>query len=436
MSHPEREFANGLIDFCYDSPSAFHAVSSARKILDNSGFKFIKESDEWNLEKGQKYYFVRNDSAIMAFIVGTKPVAETGFKIVGAHTDSPGFRIKPNPEWVSKDYYLRLNTEVYGGPILSTWFDRPLSIAGRVTCRSENMFAPKEILVKIKRPIAIIPNMAIHLNPKLNDGYVYDKQIDTLPFAGQVNAKFEGKNYLRGLLSVECGIDYEDILDFDLFLYEFEKGSLIGPDNEYISSGRIDNLQAVYSGINALCHTENPEATCVVACFDNEEVGSSSRMGADSTMLSDLLERITFSSGGNRHDYLRALASSFILSVDGAHACHPNLKDKEDPTTRPIVNGGPTVKQSGQRSYTSDSVTGSVFAQICKRAGVPSQTFVNRSNVRGGSTIGPISASHVSIPSVDIGVPMLAMHSIRELCGVKDNYYMLKALETFFACEK
>ena len=433
MPHPDKIYAQQLVDFCYESPTAFHAVASSVKILEENGFKPLQETDDWQLEQNGKYYFVRNDSALMAFIVGSKKVADSGFKIVGAHNDSPGFRIKPNPEWVSKDHYLRLNTEVYGGPILNTWFDRPLAIAGRVTCKSDNIYKPKERLININKPLAIIPNMAIHLNPNLNNGYVYDKQIDTLPFVGQVNAKFEGKGYLHGLLTVELVVDYDDILDYDLFLYEYQKGCLIGPDNEYISSSRLDNLQSVYAAVNALCQTENPESTCVIACFDNEEVGSGSRMGADSTMLSDLLERVTLTFGGSRKDYLRALASSFIISADGAHACHPNLKEKEDPTTRPIVNGGPTIKQSGQRSYTSDSITSSVFRQICERAGVPSQCFVNRSNVKGGSTIGPISASHVSIPSVDVGVPMLAMHSIREMCGVKDNYYMLKALKAFFA---
>ena len=433
MPHPDKIYAQQLVDFCYDSPTAFHAVASSVKILEEHGFKPLKETDDWQLEKNGKYYFIRNDSALMAFVVGSKNIAESGFKIVGAHNDSPGFRIKPNPEWVSKDHYLRLNTEVYGGPILNTWFDRPLAIAGRVTCKSDDIYKPKERLININKPLAIIPNMAIHLNPNLNNGYVYDKQIDTLPFVGQVNAKFEGKGYLHGLLTVELVVDYDDILDYDLFLYEYQKGCLIGPDNEYISSSRLDNLQSVYAAVNALCETDNPESTCVIACFDNEEVGSGSRMGADSTMLSDLLERITLTFNGNRKDYLRALASSFIISADGAHACHPNLKEKEDPTTRPIVNGGPTIKQSGQRSYTSDSITSSIFRQICENAGVPSQCFVNRSNVKGGSTIGPISASHVSIPSVDVGVPMLAMHSIREMCGVKDNYYMLKALKSFFS---
>lgn len=432
MPHPDKIYAQQLVDFCYESPTAFHAVASSVKILEDNGFKELNETDDWQLEKNGKYYFIRNDSALMAFIVGAKDIAESGFKIIGAHNDSPGFRIKPNPEWVSKDHYLRLNTEVYGGPILNTWFDRPLAIAGRVTCKSDNIYRPKERLININKPLAIIPNMAIHLNPNLNNGYVYDKQIDTLPFVGQVNAKFEGKGYLHGLLTVELVVDYDDILDYDLFLYEYQKGCLIGPDNEYISSSRLDNLQSVFAAVNALCQIDNPESTCVIACFDNEEVGSGSRMGADSTMLSDLLERITLTLGRERKDYLRALASSFIISADGAHACHPNLKEKEDPTTRPILNGGPTIKQSGQRSYTSDSITSSIFRQICEHAGVPSQCFVNRSNVKGGSTIGPISASHVSIPSVDVGVPMLAMHSIREMCGVKDNYYMLKALKSFF----
>ena len=425
-------FAKDLINFCYDSPTAYHAVLNTKKILRAKKFVELDESEEWHLEPNGRYFFSRNGSALMAFIVGSLPLSETGFKIAASHTDSPGFRLKPRPEWVSKDCYLRLNTEVYGGPILSTWFDRPLGIAGRVTCRSSDVFNPKDMLININRPVALIPNMAVHLNPKINDGYVYDKQTDTLPFLGQVSSKFEANGYLRNVLAAALEIAPDEILDFDLFLYEYEKGSLIGPNYEYISSGRIDNLQAVFSSIMALCSSETKGATCVAACFDNEEVGSASRQGADSTILSDLLERISLSLDCSRSEYFRALANSFIISVDGAHAVHPNIKEKEDPTSRPVVNGGPTIKISGHRSYTSDSVTSSVFKQLCEKANVKYQSFVNHSNSRGGSTIGPISAGHVSIPSVDVGVPMLAMHSCRELCGVKDNHAMLLALSEFF----
>lgn len=426
------KFAKELIDFCYSSPTPYHAVDNVKQILDAHKFTKLEESDHWELVPNGRYYFTRNDSAIMAFVVGTGNLPETGFRIAASHTDSPGFRIKPNPEWVSKDCYLRLNTEAYGGPILSTWLDRPLSIAGRVTSRSTNVFQPQNMLFNLSRPVAIIPNMAIHLNRTINDGYVYNKQTDTLPFLGQVSNKFEANGLLQNVLAAELELAPDDILDFDLFIYEYEKGSLIGPNSEYISSSRIDNLQAVFSTIKGLCSSETKNATCVAACFDNEEVGSASRQGADSDILSNLLERISLSMNHDRNEHYRALANSFIISVDGAHAVHPNIKDKEDPTTRPVVNGGPTIKQSGHRTYTSDAITSAVFKQICEKAGVKYQCFVNRSDSKGGSTIGPISAGHVSIPSVDVGVPMLAMHSIRELCGVKDNHSMLLALAEFY----
>ena len=427
------KFAKELINFCYDSPTSYHAVNNVKKILAAKKFIELDEASDWSLEPNGRYYVTRNDSAIMAFVVGTGSLPQTGFRIAASHTDSPSFRLKPNPEWVSKDCYLRLNTEAYGGPILSTWLDRPLGIAGRVTSRSADVFKPLDMLININRPVAIIPNMAVHLNTKINDGYVYDKQTDTLPFLGQVSNKFEANGYLQNVLAAALEVSPEDILDFDLFMYEFDKGALIGPNFEYISSSRIDNLQAVLSTITALCNSESKNATCIAACFDNEEVGSASRQGAGSTILSDLLERINLSLNHSRTDYFKTLANSFIISVDGAHAVHPNIKEKEDPTTRPVVNGGPTIKQSGHRTYTSDSVTSSVFKQLCEKAGVKYQCFVNHSSTRGGSTIGPISAGHVSIPSVDVGVPMLAMHSIRELCGVKDNHGMLLALAEFYS---
>lgn len=422
------EFAQQLIDFCYASPTAFHAVATTRELLDKNNFVQLHENTSWKLKAGGRYYLVRNDSALIAFIAGSAPVAEQGFRIVGAHTDSPGFRIKPAPEMLAENTYLRLNTEVYGGPILSTWFDRPLAIAGRVALRSKNPLQPQIRLLNIKRPVCIIPNIAIHMNPDANNGFVPNKQTDTLPLLGMITQKLEEKGYLSKLIASELRIKEREILDFDLFLYEYEKGSLIGNTGEFISSGRIDDLSSVHAGINALCKTGKPKATCIMACFDHEEVGSTTMQGADSQLLSEVLERIVIGFKGGRDEYFRALASSYIISADGAHAVHPNMGAKADPTSRPLINNGLVIKLSANRSYTTDSSTAATFLQLCEKAGVRTQRFVNRSDMRGGSTIGPISSSHVSIRSIDIGLPMLAMHSIRELCGIEDHSAMLKVI--------
>ncbi len=426
------DFARQLIDFCYASPTAFHAVTSTRQLLEKHKFQQLNEGDDWKIKAGGRYFTVRNDSALLAFVAGSKPVQTAGFRIVGAHTDSPCFRIKPMPEMVAEEKYLKLNTEVYGGPILSTWFDRPLAIAGRVACRSREALSPSVKLVNIPRPVCIIPNIAIHMNPDANNGFVPNKQTDLIPMLGQISQKLEEKGFLQNLLAAELKVKAADILDFDLFLYEYEKGSVIGARDEFISAGRIDNLASVLAGIKALCDAGKPLATCVMACFDHEEVGSSTRQGADSQILAELLERIVIAGGGGRGEYFRALAHSFIVSADGAHAVHPNMGGKADPTSRPMLNGGVVIKLSASRSYTSDAVSGAAFLQVCDKAGVKTQRFVNRSDMRGGSTIGPISSTHVSIPSVDVGIPMLAMHSIRELCGVEDNLSMYKALAEFY----
>ena len=426
------EFARQLIDFCYASPTAFHAVSTTRALLEGQKFQELAEADSWKIKAGGRYFIIRNDSALLAFVVGSKPAETSGFRVVGAHTDSPCFRIKPMPEMVAEEKYLKLNSEVYGGPILSTWFDRPLAIAGRVACRNRDQLNPTVKLVNIKRPVCIIPNIAIHMNPDANNGFVPNKQTDLLPMLGQISQKLEEKGFLQNLLATELKVKAADILDFDLFLYEYEKGSVIGARDEFISAGRIDNLASVLAGVQALCAAGKPAATCVMACFDHEEVGSSTRQGADSQILADLLERVVLASGGGRSEFFRAMARSFIVSADGAHAVHPNMGGKADPTSRPMLNGGVVIKLSASRSYTSDAVSGAAFLQVCEKAGVKTQRFVNRSDMRGGSTIGPISSTHVGIPSVDVGIPMLAMHSIRELCGVEDTLALNKALREFY----
>jgi aspartyl aminopeptidase len=428
----ELKLAQELIDFIYESPSAFHAVENVKNQLNTNGFNELKNEDRWQLQNGGRYFVTKNDSAIFAFVVGKSSPAEKGFKLIGAHTDSPSFRIKPNPEMTSENTYVRLNTEVYGGPILNTWMDRPLAVAGRVTLKGENLLNPLTKLVNINRPILIIPNLAIHMNREINKGFELNRQKDTLPLLSLINEELEKGSYLLNTVAAELKVSSADILDFDLFLYEFEKGSIIGLNNEFISSPRLDDLAMVHAGIKALISTEASEATNVMACFDNEEVGSSTKQGADSELLSNLLERIILALGGDREDFFRAVSKSFMISADLAHAVHPNSGEKADPINRPVINKGPAIKLAANQSYTTDSNSAAVYEQICKQAGVPVQKFVNRSDSPGGSTIGPISSTHLAIRSVDMGTPILAMHSIRELGGVLDHSFALRSFEEFY----
>lgn len=428
----ELEFAQDLIDYIYDSPTAFHAVAKVKEDLCSQDFEEIKEEEKWNLQKGGKYFITKNDSAIVAFVVGTGEIEEKGFKIIGAHTDSPSFRIKPSPEMVVDNTYVRLNTEVYGGPILNTWMDRPLAIAGRVTLRSENILYPETKLVNINKPIMIIPNVAIHMNRDVNTGIELNKQKDTLPLLSMVNEELEKNNYLLTAIARELSVELKSIIDFDLFLYEYEKGCIIGLNNEFISSSRLDDLAMVHAGIRALTRVAAVEATNVMVCFDNEEVGSATKQGADSDMLVNILERIAISLGKTREDFFRAISKSFMISADNAHALHPNSPEKHDPTNKSYMNKGPVIKINASQSYTTDSNSDTVYELICEKAAVPVQKFVNRSDARGGSTIGPISSTHLNIRSVDMGSPTLAMHSIRELGGVMDHTYVTRSFEEFY----
>ncbi|MTI69625.1 MAG: M18 family aminopeptidase [Firmicutes bacterium] len=428
----EQKFANELIDFIYESPSPFHVVENVRKNLSNKGFKELKLTDKWDLNKGGKYFISKNESALVAFVVGNGEIENEGFKLIGSHTDAPTFRIKPSPEMVVNNNYLKLNTEVYGGPILNTWFDRPLSIAGRVTLKSDNIMCPDNRLVKIDEPILIIPNVAIHMNRKVNEGKEINKQKDTLPLLSLINEKFEKDNYLAKILANKLNVDIDEIIDFDLFLYEYEKGTIMGLNNEFISAGKLDDLAMVHAGIEALINSKVSKATNVMVCFDNEEVGSRTKQGAGSPMLKNILERITLALRKDRSEFIRAIYNSFIISADMAHALHPNATEKHDPVNKPVINKGPVIKINANQAYTTDSDSNSVYEEICKKAEVPVQKFVNRSDERGGSTIGPISSSQLDIRSIDIGNPMLAMHSVRELGGVLDHYYVKKSFEEFY----
>ncbi len=428
----EKQQALDLINFLYNSPTAFHGVESVKNVLIENGYSEIKESDSWNLKAKGKYYVIKNESALIAFEVGSENIEEHGFRLIGAHTDAPGFKIKPNPQMISEGKYVKLNTEVYGGPILSTWFDRPLALAGRVAIKGASPLKPETRLVNINKPLMIIPNIAIHMNRTVNEGYNYNKQVDTLPLLGFINEKLEKEDYLMNILAEELKVNKEDILHFELMPYEYEKGSLVGMNEEMISCGRLDDMWMVYAGLQGLVNSRETEATKVLVCVDNEEIGSLTPQGANSTLLNNILERIALGLGKNKEEYYRTLANSVMISSDLAHAVHPNLGDKCDPTNRPVLEGGPVLKIAASGSYSTDSYNGAVFAAVCEAAGVPFQKFVNRSDLRGGTTIGPVTAANLTIPVIDMGAPLLGMHSIRELATVKDNAYTIKAFTEFF----
>ncbi len=435
ITQAEQTFAQELLDFIEDSPSSFHAVNSVKQFLVPQGFRELTFDEKWSLIPGGKYFITRNNSALIAFIVGQGEPENYGFHLIAAHTDSPSFRVKPLPEILVEGHYLKLNIETYGGPILNTWLDRPLSLAGRIILRGESPFSPQTKLFHSERPLLVVPNLAIHINRKVNEGLELNKQKDMLPLLTQVIEGLQKDGILIRHLAETLHCQPEDILDFDLFLCESEKGSCVGLQQEFISSARLDDLAMIHAGAWAIAKAKPSLATSVLACFDHEECGSTSKQGAASPLLSHVLERILLAQKKDRETYFQALEHSFLISADMAHALHPNAVEKHDPMNRPILNGGPVIKISANQSYTTDAESAAIFTAFCKLADVPFQTFVNRSDERGGSTIGPISSTHLDIRSVDIGNPVLAMHSIRELGGVKDHLAIAKVFSEFYESE-
>lgn len=429
----ETQAARELIDFINESPTNFHAILNLKKHLLENGFKQLFSGESWNIERGEKYFVTKNHSSLFAFIPGSGDIAENGFKFICAHSDSPTFRIKPHAEMLVEGKYLKLNTEVYGGPILYTWFDRPLSMAGRVMLKSENPLKPITQFVNFKRPLLTIPHLAIHFNRAVNDqGNPLSKQKDMLPVLGMVNEHFEKDNYLLKLIAAEMQIQPEEILDFDLTLYNFEKGCLTGVNQEFISCGKLDDLAMVHAGMKALLDSKECRKTKVLAIFDNEEVGSGTKQGAGSPVLRTIIERIVFNLGGGPEDLYRAIHNSFMISADMAHALHPNYAEKHDPTNHPLMNEGPVIKINANQKYVTDGDSAAVFQTICRLAGVPYQTFVNQSDMVGGSTLGNILLSQMEMRGVDIGNPMWAMHSVRETGGTLDHHYIIQAFTTFY----
>ena len=417
------------------SPVNFLAVRTLEDELQRAGFECLDASEPLGeMPAGRQFYVKKNDSSLYAFRIGRRPLSEAGFHIICAHCDSPTFRIKPNAEMTGEGGIVRLNTEVYGGPVLSTWFDRPLSVAGRVILRTDDPMHPETQLIHIRRPLMQIANLAIHFNRQVNDGVKLSRQKDMLPLLGIVSGELERGQLLMNAICENLQVQADRVLDFDLYLYDATPACTFGAHDEFISSGRLDDLSMVFAGMDALIAAGDagPETTQVLAVFDNEETGSQTKQGAGSPFLSSLVQRIVLTQGGSPEDYFRAVEKAFMISADNAHAWHPNYSEKYDPTNHPVLGGGPVIKFNAAQKYASDAASAAVFSELCRRAGVPCQRFVNHSDVAGGSTLGNILASSLPMRGVDMGNPILAMHSARETGAVAAYEYCIRAFTQFY----
>lgn len=428
-----------LEDFMNASPVNYWAIETIKQCLNEAGYK------EWDagepcpeVNAGDKVYVTKNGSAIFAFHLGKKTLAEGGMHIISAHSDSPCFRVKPNAEIKCEGGLVKLNTELYGGAVMSTWMDRPLSLAGRVVLspKGEDITQPKVRLLRIERPILTIPNLAIHFNRQVNDGVALSKQKDMLPVLTTMSGERGAVNggILKSLVAQELGVDTEDILDFDLYLYDTTPAQRVGLYGELIQSGRLDDLSMAHAGMEALLADGNtPEVTKCLAIFDNEETGSQTKQGAGSPFFASLVQRLVArQSQGNAFEaFAMCVEHSFMISADNAHAWHPNYNEKYDPTNHPVMGGGPVIKYNASQKYLSDAVGAAVFMQACKKAGAPYQTFVNHSDVAGGSTLGNILSSSFPVKGVDMGNPIWAMHSVRETASVQDHENCIKVFTEF-----
>lgn len=426
-----RQTARDLISFIDASPSPWHAVASAEQRLLAQGFMRLEEGDRWQLAAGGRYYTVRGGASLIAFVAGSRPLPESGFRIVGAHTDSPGLRLKPRPA-IAGDGLLRLGVEVYGGPILATFADRDLSLAGRVVLRTAA--GPQTRLLRFEQPLLRLPNLAIHMNREVNEqGLKLNKQTELPLILGQLGEGEDAEARLRTLLADAAQGEAADLLSWELAVYDVQAASLWGADQEFIASRQLDNLSSCHAALTALTAAAAPAATCVAALFDHEEVGSESAAGAGGSFVSDVLARIGLQAGLDGEDSLRALAHSFFISADMAHAYNPNFPAAYEPEHKVRVNGGPVIKTNASQRYSTGAETAARFMGLCAQAGVPCQQYSHRSDLGCGSTIGPIVAARLGIASVDVGSPMWAMHSARESAGAHDHAWMIAALAAAYA---
>lgn len=430
-------FGNNFFDFMGRSVSNFTAVETIAELLNEEGFSELRESDFcWNVQPGGRHYVIKNDSAIFAFIAGEEPSAAP-FRLIAAHSDSPGFRLKPNPEMTvtgcsgSDDLMVKLNVEKYGGAILSSWFDRPLGMSGRVIlCPDRDL--PLELetrIVRLEEPRLIIPNLAIHFNREVNQGVALSVQKDMLPVLGYVSKTLGGKNAIRNLLANHLEVEPDQIVDFDITLFDLQGPEQVGADGLWVNCGRLDDLAMAWCALQALIEAGSGSTTRVMAIFDNEETGSGTRQGAHSPVLRNILRRI--SADATDEQFLALVAQSAFVSADCAHAAHPNYLEKMDPVNLPRLGGGPVIKVNANCKYMTDALTAARFKQICLLAGVPVQEFVNHSDSAGGSTLGNILTSTLDIDGVDMGIGLWAMHSARETCSLDDIDMTIRAFTTF-----
>lgn len=416
-----------LFNFIGKSPSCFHAIDNMKQELMEHGFKELNETDTWKLGQGDRYFVTRNLSSLIAFCIPHKN--DAGFHITASHSDSPSFKIKEHCELEKERHYIQLNVEKYGGMAMPPWLDRPLSVAGRILVKEGTSVQTR--LVSIDRDLLLIPSLAIHMNKEVNDGYSYNAQTDLLPLYGDENAQ---GSFMK-LIAEAAGTEKEAILGNDLFLYLRMNGSVWGADGEFISCPRLDDLQCAFASLKGFLAAEEPAAISVHCVLDNEEVGSGTKQGAASTFLKDTLKRILIGLGADPESYHTMLAKSFMLSADNAHAVHPCHTDKTDPTNRPYMNRGVVIKYNANQKYTTDGVSAAIFKSVCEKANVPYQSFLNRSDMAGGSTLGNISNTQVPVNTVDIGLAQLAMHSPYETAGSKDTVFLIRAIKEFYESE-
>lgn len=431
------EINRELFSFLKKSPTAFHAVEQMRQALELAGYVQLPEFESWHVHEGGRYYCVRGGSSLIAFRIPRSDFS--GFLVGACHSDSPAFKLKVNPE-MAEGPYVRLNVEKYGGMLMSPWMDRPLSVAGRLMVRHETMrgMAFESRLVQVDRDLVLIPSLAIHMDRKANEGHTLNAQVDTIPLFGERGADGKTGTGLRRIVAAAAEVDEESIAAADLFLYSRTEPAIWGADREFLSAGHLDDLQSAFALLQGFVESGAKSAASrsymvpVLAFFDNEEVGSRSRQGADSTFLEDVLFRLNAACGRDREHLYTAVAQSFMVSADNAHAVHPNFPAKADPVNRPRMNGGVVLKHSANQKYTTDAASAAMFKEVCSKAGVPVQEFTNRSDLPGGSTLGNISLSHVSLSAVDVGLAQLAMHSPYETAGARDTAYLARAMEVFY----
>ena len=422
--------ARDLLDFIDASPSPWHAVATCESRLRAAGYQALDESARWSLQAGGRYFVARGGSSIIAFVVGSAPLAERGLTLIGAHTDSPGLRLKPKPAEKTGSM-IRLGVEVYGGPILATFADRDLSLAGRVNVRTAG--GSESRLLRFDAPLLRLPNLAIHMNREVNEaGLKFNKQTE-LPLLLGVAGDDGAEQRFRAPIAAALDVAPDDLLTWELAAYDTQKGSLWGANGEFVADSQLDNLASCHAALSALLATREPEQTCLVAFFDHEEVGSESAAGAGGSFLGDVIARLASAFGLDDEDRRRMLAGSFFISADMAHGWHPNFPAAYEPCHHALVNAGPVIKSNANQRYSTTAETAARFMTLCERAGVPCQQYAHRTDLGCGSTIGPIVAAQLGIPSVDVGSPMWAMHSIRESAGVLDHGYMIAAMTQAFA---